>query len=51
MAKRIRLYIGLFLLAALLLIGWNMWRRRDGWCVRFYPDGRQEELFGADCRK
>jgi hypothetical protein len=27
------------------------WRKRDGWCMRFYPDGKQLILYGADCQK
>lgn len=25
------------------------WRMRDGWCVRYYPNGSEKVLYGADC--
>ncbi len=27
----------------------EQWKRRDGWCVRFYPDGSEKTLYGSDC--
>ncbi len=27
----------------------DQWRKRDGWCVRFNPDGSQKTLYGTDC--
>jgi hypothetical protein len=27
----------------------NQWRKRDGWCARFNPDGSQKILYGTDC--
>jgi hypothetical protein len=27
----------------------EQWKRRDGWCIRIYPDGSQQILYGADC--
>jgi len=29
---------------------YNAWRKRDGWCVRFYPDGSEKVLYGAACQ-
>ncbi len=27
----------------------DQWRKRDGWCVRFNPDGSQKTFYGTDC--
>jgi hypothetical protein len=29
---------------------YDTWRRRDGWCVRFYPDGSEKTIYGSDCQ-
>ena len=40
--------VAVFLVAS---YGYDAWRRRNGWCVRFYPDGRQQIFYGTDCQK
>ena len=40
--------IGIFLVVS---TAYDSWRRRDGWCVRYFPDGSNETLYGADCQK
>jgi hypothetical protein len=27
------------------------WKAQKGWCIRFYPDGSEKMLYGADCWK
>jgi hypothetical protein len=40
--------IALFLVVS---TAYDSWRRRDGWCVRYFPDGTNKTLYGADCQK
>ena len=42
--------VGTLTIAAAIRVN-HEWRKRDGWCVRFYPDGQQQILYSADCRK
>ncbi len=39
-------------IAAMLVIStaYDTWRRRDGWCVRFYADGSAKTFYGSDCK-
>jgi hypothetical protein len=44
---------GLLLVAAtsaLTIFGYDAWRKRDGWCLHGYPDGKQRILYGEDCK-
>ncbi len=35
----------------ILTVAYDHWRKRNGWCVRFYPDDSQKVLYGTDCQK
>jgi len=30
---------------------YDQWRKRDGWCVRFYPDGSEKIIEGIECQR
>ncbi len=30
---------------------YDAWRRRDGWCVQYYPDGSEKVLYGDECQQ
>ncbi len=48
--KRVTISVGVGLtLAMAVATTVDVWRRRDGWCIRFYPNGSQKTLYGADC--
>jgi hypothetical protein len=50
--KRVGLAIG-FGLAVMLsgASGYAKWKTRNGWCVRYHPNGAEQILYGADCQK
>ncbi len=37
-------------LVLVVTTAYDAWRRRDGWCVQFYPDGSEKVLYGAACQ-
>ena len=28
---------------------YDQWRKRDGWCVQYSPDGSEKLLYGSEC--
>lgn len=46
----IQMLVGL-VIAGVGLTAYAFWLGRDGFCIRYYPDGRQETLYGSDCEK
>jgi hypothetical protein len=36
--------------SAATIFGYDAWRKRDGWCMHGYPDGKQRILYGDDCK-
>jgi hypothetical protein len=40
---------GIVLLMAAMAT-YDQWRKRDGWCVRFYPDGSEKIVYGIECQ-
>ena len=50
--RRVSLAIatGLILILAAATV-YDAWRKRNGWCVLFYPDGSQKIFYGDDCEK
>ncbi|MEH2002820.1 MAG: hypothetical protein V7L00_29520 [Nostoc sp.] len=50
--QRVGLAMAFGALAVMLAgIAVDRWRVRDGWCVRFLPNGEQKVLYGDDCWK
>jgi hypothetical protein len=48
--------IGLTAVAGVAIVlaistAYDSWRRRDGWCVRYLPDGSEQTFYGTDCKK
>jgi hypothetical protein len=41
---------GIILLMA-AMTAYDQWRKRDGWCVRFYPDGSEKIIYGIECQR
>ena len=41
---------GVILILALLIVQ-DIWKKRDGWCIQFHPDGSEQKLYGRDCQK
>jgi hypothetical protein len=41
---------GVVLLMA-AMTAYDQWRKRDGWCVRFYPDGSEKIIYGIECQR
>ncbi|MEA5551661.1 hypothetical protein VB713_11835 [Anabaena cylindrica UHCC 0172] len=46
----IKTFIGL-VTAGIGLTAYAFWLGRDGFCIKYYSDGRQETLYGAECEK
>ncbi|MBD2453236.1 hypothetical protein H6G80_03995 [Nostoc sp. FACHB-87] len=50
--KRVILVAVIGVLAVLALnTVYVLWRKREEWCIRFHPDGKQQVLYGNDCWK
>jgi hypothetical protein len=48
--KKMLLPIALWLVVlCAVAIAYDKWRVRNGWCVRFSPDGDKQVLYGDDC--
>ncbi|MBD1804059.1 hypothetical protein H6F98_01035 [Microcoleus sp. FACHB-SPT15] len=50
--KRVLIGTGIGTVIVLVTFGaYDTWRRRDGWCVQYYPDGSEKVLYGAECQQ
>ncbi|MBH8552618.1 hypothetical protein I8751_09565 [Nostocaceae cyanobacterium CENA357] len=40
-----------FIAVMVLATVYQEWRKRNGWCMRFYTDVKQQTLYGTECQK
>ncbi len=45
----IKVTVGVVLMLA-VITAYDAWRRSDGWCVQYYPDGSEKVLYRAECQ-
>ncbi len=43
-------FTGVLIVLALSTV-YDAWKKRDGWCIQFHPNGSEQRLYGHDCQK
>jgi len=39
------------LIILVLSTAYDAWKKRNGWCIQFHPNGSEQRLYGHDCQK
>ena len=50
--KRVSITIALGLATVLVITtAYDNWRKRNGWCVKFFPSGKEKIFYGDECQQ